>query len=294
MRTILLTVEYDGSRFCGWQRQPNVRTVQGVLESALTRLLGQEIRVDGASRTDAGVHALGQRATFSGEFGIPTDRIRPALNHLLRGRTLMPGPDSDVRVVSCEEKPDGFHARFDSVGKKYRYVIRNEEELPVFERNYCCQVPARLDLDRMKRAAKHLIGTHDFACFQAAGGTPRETTVRTIHGIRVRETGGSCEPGGSREPGESCDSRGRTITIEVSGDGFLYNMVRILSGTLIEAGLGKREPDSIPDLLLSKDRRQAGFTAPPGGLYLVEVYYGPEEPGRTPGPGTELENHKEG
>lgn len=262
MKNILLTIEYDGSGFSGWQRQPGVRTVQGTLEQALSKVTGETVRINGTSRTDAGVHALGQRATFSGNFGIPAERIPLAVNNLLRGRGMKPGTDADVRIVRAEEKPLSFHARFASKGKKYRYIIRNERELPVFCRNYCCHVPEPLNVERMNRASEYVCGTHDFACFQAAGGTPGESTVRTIWNLQIEER---------------YTESGRDVVIEVSGDGFLYNMVRILSGTLIEAGLGKRSPESLEEVIRSGDRRQAGFTAPPGGLYLVEVYYGGED-----------------
>jgi len=253
-RNILLTIEYDGTDFHGWQRQPGLRTVQGTIEDALSRVCGMPLTIDGVSRTDAGVHALGQRATFGGDFGIPTERIPLAVNNLLSE----PARESDIRIVSAADVQLGFHARFDSKGKKYRYVIRNEKDMPVFLRNYRYQVKEELDIGTMKQAAVYIEGTHDFACFQAAGGNPGETTVRTVHGLVLAEADGS---------------DGRDIIMEISGDGFLYNMVRIITGTLVDVGTGKLKPQEMTAILDGGDRRRAGHTAPPQGLYLVEVYY---------------------
>ena len=214
-RNILLTIEYDGTNFCGWQRQPGLRTVQGQLEQALTKVCGKEITLNGTSRTDAGVHALGQRASFRGEFGIPTDRIMLAVNNLLCGGMNVRGKCADVCIRDVREMPADFHARFDSKGKKYRYIIRNSGEMDVFARNYCYQIKSPLNLAAMQEAAALIVGTHDFACFQAAGGNPRETTVRTVFSLDVFR----------REVGD--------IAIEITGDGFLYNMVRIIAGTLV-------------------------------------------------------------
>lgn len=254
-RNILLTIAYDGTNFCGWQRQPAVRTVQGVLEEALTKVCRTEIRLNGTSRTDAGVHALGQRASFSGDFGIPTDRLARAVNNLLSSGQTYRTKSSDVRILEAREVDKGFHARFDSKGKRYRYVIRNQAEADLFSRNYAYHVKEPLDVEKMQAAAALIVGTHDFACFQSAGGTPRETTVRTVYRLDVTP----------RTNGE--------IWIEIAGDGFLYNMVRIIAGTLTEVGLGRKGPADIP-LILAEGRRQlAGHTAPAEGLYLVEVFY---------------------
>lgn len=255
-RNILLTIEYDGTDFCGWQRQPGVRTVQGQLEQVLTKVCGKEIKLNGTSRTDAGVHALGQRASFRGEFGIPTNRIMLAVNNMLCGGMNVRGKCSDVYIREVREMPAGFHARFDAKGKKYRYIIKNSGEMDVFARNYCYQVKTPLDLAAMEEAAALIVGTHDFACFQAAGGNPRETTVRTVFSLDVFR----------REDGD--------IAIEITGDGFLYNMVRIITGTLVEVGQGKKKPQEMPSIITSKERQRAGHTAPPEGLYLVEIYYG--------------------
>ena len=258
-RNILLTIEYDGTLFYGWQRQPEARTVQGELEKVLSKVCGTAVLLNGTSRTDAGVHALGQKASFKVKSGIPTEKIGTVVNNMLSGGKQSRNKCADVRITDVREVPDDFHARFCSKGKKYRYLIRNEAEPAIFERNYSYFVKEPLDLERMKKAAEYIKGTHDFACFQSAGGNPRETTVRTVYSLDVFHT-----------------SDGKTA-IEISGDGFLYNMVRIITGTLVEVGNGKREPEELERIIESGDRRNAGHTAPPEGLYLVEVYYDESE-----------------
>lgn len=253
-RNIFMTIEYDGSGFCGWQRQPNVRTVQGHLEEVLSHVCGTPIKINGTSRTDAGVHALGQCASFRGEFGIPTERIMLAANNILAGGRQALKGIGDVRITALCEMPQAFHARFSARGKQYRYLIRNLPEPDIFRRRYCYQVLQPLDIEAMRKAAAYIVGTHDFKCFQAAGGEEKETTVRTIYRLDI-------------------DRRGDDVVIEISGDGFLYNMVRIITGTLTEVGLGRRRPQELAGILASRDRQQAGHTAPATGLYLVEVYY---------------------
>ena len=256
-RNILLTIEYDGSEFSGWQRQPDRTTVQGTLEEVLSRAMGREVLINGTSRTDAGVHALGQRASFKGDFGIPTEKIKPVVNSLLAGRSggiAKMGRVGAIRIVDVEEKDPEFHARFDSRGKMYRYIIRNSEYVDIFSRKYSYQITEPLDVDAMNEAAAYIVGTRDFACFQAAGGNERETTVRTIYSLEVKR-------------------QGENVILEVSGDGFLYNMVRIITGTLVEVGLGIKKAAELEEIVAGADRRKAGHTAPPNGLYLVEVYY---------------------
>lgn len=250
----MLTIEYDGSGFSGWQRQPHARTVQGELEAVLSRVCSCEIALNGTSRTDAGVHALGQRASFKGDFGIPTEKIMLAANNLLAGGQNSQRGVGEVRIIDVCEKPADFHARFDSKGKTYRYIIRNAEQPDIFARNYCYQVKKELDIEAMRNAAEHIVGTHDFKCFQAAGGNERLTTVRTVHRLAIFR-------------------RGENVIIEVTGDGFLYNMVRIIVGTLVEVGLGKRQADELEVIIESGDRQKAGHTAPAEGLYLAEIYY---------------------
>ena len=253
-RNLLLTIEYDGSEFSGWQRQPERRTVQGELERVLSKVCGVPIQINATSRTDAGVHALGQRASFVLESGIPTDKVKLAANNILAGGKNLASQVGDVRILQVEEMPEDFHARFDSKGKKYRYIIDNGEDQNIFRRKYCYQIQKQLDVDAMKEAAKHIVGTHDFASFQSAGGQERETTVRTVFGLDVFRNG-------------------QDVVIEIAGDGFLYNMVRIITGTLVEVGLGKRKAEDLVEIIKSADRTKAGHKAPAEGLYLVEVYY---------------------
>ena len=244
LRNLLLTVEYDGSLFHGWQRQPGIRTVQGELEKVLSVLCAKEVTVDGTSRTDAGVHAYAQKVTLKGDFAIPTENIKRAANNLL---------DKDVRIVKVEEMADDFHARYSCKGKKYIYRILMDSP-SVFEKNYAWQINGRLNTELMRQAGAYIVGTHDFSCFQAAGGEEKETTVRTITALDISE-------------------EGNEVKISVAGDGFLYNMVRIITGTLVEVGLSSRAPGSLKETIESKDRTKAGLTAPPEGLYLAEVYF---------------------
>lgn len=253
MRNILLTIAYDGTGFCGWQRQPGQRTVQGELERVLSVLCGEQISLNGTSRTDAGVHAMGQRASFLGDFKIPTENIARAANNLLASG-LGPSGISDVRILAAKEVPLDFHARFSSHGKRYVYRIANGRAPDLFQRNYCYYIQNSLDVTAMQKAASAIAGEHDFRCFMAAGGKEMESTVRTIYRLSVER--------------QSDD-----VILTVEGNGFLYNMVRIITGTLVEVGLGKRAPEELPEIIGSRDRRRAGHTAPPRGLYLMEVFY---------------------
>lgn len=257
-KNLLLTIKYDGTGLFGWQRQPGKPTVQGLLEQAFSTVCKKTVRLHGCSRTDAGVHAYGQRASLFEEMGIPTDRLARVMNNRLsadqRGKRSV-GP---IEIIDVKEMSDGFHARFDAKGKKYIYKIRNTERPDLFQRNYCYSIGEFLDLDAMNRAGQLLEGTHDFQCFQASGGTERETTVRTIYSLGVSK-------------------RDENLTIEVVGDGFLYNMVRIITGTLVEVGQGRMQPRQIPEVIEAGDRKNAGHTAPPQGLYLAEIYYTEEE-----------------
>jgi len=253
MNNILLRIAYDGSDFHGWQKQPGQRTVQGELEEKLSSVLRAPVQLEGTSRTDAGVHALGQCATLRGDFGIPTGRIPIAVNNLL----------SDVRVLSAEDKPEGFHARFDAAGKTYVYRFAVSPPNEIFLRNYACLLANSPNIGNMSEAAEYIVGTHDFSCFRAAGGTEHESAVRTIFAARIMK-------GVATDPAGICYD---TIEAEVTGDGFLYNMVRIIAGTLLEAGFEKLAPKEIISIIASKNREKAGPTAPPQGLYLKEVYY---------------------
>lgn len=244
-RNILLTIQYDGTAYCGWQRQPDVRTVQGEVEKVLAKLCAMPVRVEGSGRTDGGVHALGQRATFHGVFSIPTERIAFA------GSNLLP---SDIRITEAMEVPRGFHARFSAKAKKYIYRIVNSSHKDPFRRNYVYFVPGELDEEAMRKAALKIVGMHDFKCFEAASSDPKEDTVRTVYSLEL-----------SRNEDE--------IKLEIVGSGFLYNMVRIITGTLLDVGAGKISAEDIPRIIEEKDRTLAGHTAPPQGLYLAEVYY---------------------
>lgn len=244
-RNILLTIQYDGTDFSGWQRQPDRMTVQGEIEKALSLICREDVTVAGTSRTDAGVHAYGQRAGFSGDYGIPTERIKKAVNGIL---------PASVRIVAAEERPENFHARFDAKGKRYIYRIINSTEEDPFKRNYYYHVAGSLDTAAMAEAAMAIEGTHDFRSFQASGGSERESTVRTVKSL-------------------SLSAENSEITVEIIGDGFLYNMVRIISGTLVDVGRNKIRAADIKTIIEKKDRTKAGHTAPPQGLYLAEVYY---------------------
>lgn len=259
-RNILLKIAYDGTDFCGWQRQPNVPTVQGEIERVLSILCSKDIVVNGTSRTDAGVHAFGQQASFCGEFAIPTGNIMRAANNLL---------DPAVQIVEVCEKPLDFHARFDSKGKTYIYKIYNSRRKDPFHRNGCYFVDKELNVEAMQQAAKHIVGTHDFKCFEAAGGQPRETTVRTVSDLKI--TARTLEDKSSKDDERWFEPK--EIVIEITGDGFLYNMVRIITGTLVEVGMGRIEADQVEEIVAGMDRTKAGHTAPPQGLYLKEIYY---------------------
>lgn len=268
MKNILLTLEYDGTNFAGWQVQPNHRTVQGELEKVLSSVCATKVQLNGTSRTDSGVHAYGQRANFKAELGIPTEKIMLAANHLLTGNQSSKEPSGDVRITAIEEKPMKFHARYDAVSKTYIYKIRNCADTDVFDRNYSYQITRPLNVEAMRKGAQKIVGTHDFKCFQSAGGKELETTVRTISNLEVYED--LLDEDGERQEGKPVD---KIITIVITGDGFLYNMVRIITGTLVDIGRGKIAAGKIPKIIEGKDRQKAGHTAPPQGLYLAEVYY---------------------
>ena len=271
MKNVLLKIQYDGTPFCGWQRQPEVETVQGEVERVLSILCAKPIEINGTSRTDAGVHAYGQQASFKEDFSIPVENIKRAANNLL---------NPAVSITEVTEADENFHARYDSKGKTYEYIILNRRERDPFMRNYSYHVDRLLDTDSMKKAMAYIEGTHDFNCFQAAGGDIRETTVRTVYSLEM-ETEPGCREMSQEEILEEKEKDKRwfppqKITVRITGDGFLYNMVRIIVGTLVDVGYGKIKPEDIPAVIESKDRRNAGHTAPPQGLYLKEIYYTPD------------------
>ena len=253
-RRILLITAYDGTNYCGWQVQKNGETIEGVLNRELSRLFGAEIAVIGASRTDSGVHALGNVAVFDTEARMPADKVAYALNSRLPG---------DIRIQRSLEVPPDFHPRKTACVKTYEYRILNREfELPS-ERLNSYFFRRELDVERMKAACPYFLGEHDFKSFCSIH-TQAETTVRTIYSLEVLEE-------------ELPDLGGRRIRIRVTGNGFLYNMVRILAGTLIQVGLGAYAPEDMEPVLAACDRQAAGPTAPAQGLTLIGMKY-PEYP----------------
>lgn len=249
MRTFKIIISYDGTDFSGFQRQANARSVQAEIEASLAPIEGAAVTVAGAGRTDAGVHALGQVASFKLTSAIAAGDLVQALNATL--------PD-DVRVLSAEQAVEGFHARFSARSKVYRYRISNTRLMSPFQRRFAWHISRRLDVGAMQQAGRELLGEHDFSCFQAKGGKVR-TATRTI-----------THSGWAEEP---LAGGGRLLTYEVGGTGFLKYMVRNVIGTLIEVGDGRRTAASLRDLLVSRNRAAAGPTAPPTGLYLVRVDY---------------------
>jgi len=270
--TFKVTLAYDGTDFVGWQRQASGTSVQGLLEHALLELDGHDVTVYGAGRTDAGVHALGQVASFALTRPIGAAELLRAVNARF--------PDS-VRVVSAEEVSASFHARFGATRKVYRYRIWNAELSSPFERAFSWHLPAPLDTDAMQEAAMALQGRHDFAAFQASDSTTR-TSVREVFLSAVLVNGRHCgadvdlrADGEGVPPAVSrCWPRGALIEYEVTGDGFLRHMVRNIVGSLVEIGRGRRPVEWITTVLAGRDRTLAGPTAPPHGLVLVSVEYG--------------------
>ena len=242
---VKLTIQYDGTRYDGWQRQGNTdNTLQGRLEGVLSRMVGKPVEIQGAGRTDAGVHARGQVASVHLPEGYPPQEVQNYLNRYL---------PEDVAVVDVVEVGERFHARLSATGKEYRYHIRMGSVPDVFARKYQYRVEEPLDLAAMERAAGYLTGKHDFRSF-CGNRRFKKSTVREVFHIGV----------------EVC---GSDLTLVYRGDGFLYNMVRILTGTLLEVGLGQRTPESMVDILEARERTAAGKTAPAQGLVLQEVYY---------------------
>lgn len=244
LRNIKLILEYDGTSYHGWQRQPNLPTVQEAVEESLSRLFKEEIKVIAAGRTDAHVHAKGQVINFKTRASLPIEAIKPALNSYL--------PD-DIRVKKAECVPLNFHARRDALKRTYRYIIYNHPFSSPFYRNFAWYIPDELSLEEMKKASRHLIGKHDFSSFQAQGSPA--PPVRRLERISIFK-------------------REKFIITELTADSFLYRMVRNIMGTLVEVGRGRLSPDEVRDILEAKDRKFAGPTAPPQGLYLMRVEYG--------------------
>ncbi|MGL4741506.1 MAG: tRNA pseudouridine(38-40) synthase TruA [Sarcina sp.] len=245
MRNIKLKLEYDGTNFCGWQRQKVGRTVEQTLSEAIEKLTGEKnIELFGSSRTDSGVHARGYVSNFHTNCKIPAERFKDALN------TKLP---EDLVALASEEVEDVFHARYMSIGKTYCYTILNRREPSALHRNNVFHYPGKLDIQSMKLACEPFIGKHDFEAFKSLGSSAK-TSVRTITDLHIEQ-------------------EEDFIKIYVSADGFLYNMVRIIAGTLLKVGSGKIKADKISEIILSKDRKRAGECAPAKGLCLEKVFY---------------------
>jgi tRNA pseudouridine38-40 synthase len=261
MRFFRLTIAYDGAGLVGWQRQASGSSVQGLLEAAAGELVGHDVAVTGAGRTDAGVHALGQVAGVALDRDIDAATLTRALNFRL---------PLQVRVVDAVEVEASFHARFDARGKTYRYHVWNGPVVPPTHRAFVWHVPLpELDVEAMNRAAHALEGSHDFAAFQSLG-TELSTTERVVFSSAVRTVAAAADTGLAAGLEASA---GTLIAYEVSGSGFLRHMVRSIAGTLIDIGRGRRDPGWMREVLASRDRAQAGQTAPAEGLFLVRVDY---------------------
>lgn len=244
MRNIVLTLSYDGTEYHGFQRQENGITIQQVVENAIKKVTGETLSITGCSRTDAGVHATEYVCNFRTESSVPADKFCFALNSYM--------PDDVSCIASCEAAED-FHARYSAKSKTYTYTIYNApHKNPVLCR-FAWHYPIKIDIEKMKIAAAEIVGTHDFKAFMASGGQ-QKTTVKTVNFLDI-----------------TTDEK--RIFITINADGFLYNMVRIIAGTLVYAGTGKINPEDVPDIIKSGDRVRAGITAPPQGLCLKKVLY---------------------
>ncbi len=240
-----IILQYEGTKYQGWQRQDSTdNTIQGKLEALLTKMCGEPVEIQGSGRTDAGVHAFGQVANFHGKTELSTEEIMEYMNRYL---------PEDIGVIKVEQVAERFHSRLNAKGKVYRYRVMTGNVPHVFDRKYVYEHPERLDVAAMCKAAEQLLGTHDFKSFTSIK-RGKKSTVRTIESIEIVQAGDE-------------------ISFTYKGDGFLYHMVRILTGTLLEVGEGKRSFEEIPEILEAKNRENAGFLAPAKGLALMEVFY---------------------
>ena len=240
---IILFIQYNGKNFCGWQIQPNERTVQQEIEQAIFNLTGSRFNLSASGRTDSGVHALCQVAHFDYDGSIPPERFAPALN------TMLPG---DVKIIASQKAPKDFHSRFSAKKKTYRYTFYvSEVELPLYE-SFAERIE-KVDLDKMNLACEKIIGEHDFKCFLASNSSVKDT-VRTVYSCKLKQ-------------------KDKLITLTISGNGFLYNMVRTIAGTLYFVGLGKITPEEVGEIIASKNRQKVGKTLPAKGLVLQKVEY---------------------
>ncbi len=244
MRNIKLIIEYDGKGFNGWQKQPDKLNIQGEIEKAISEITGEQIELIASGRTDRGVHSLGQTANFKTNSSIPIEKFPIAINSKLK---------KSIVIKNAEEVDERFHSRYSVKSKTYRYTINNSKYGSAIYRNMEFHFSQKLDVNKMKQACEYFEGEHDFKAFKASG-TSSKSSVRTIYKADVFE-------------------EGDRIFIELTGNGFLYNMVRIIAGTLLEVGLGKILPKEIPNIIESKDRTQAGKTLPANGLCLMRVEY---------------------
>lgn len=244
MRNIKILIEYDGKQYYGWQKQPNKTTIQSEIEKAIFKVTGEEVKVNSSGRTDTGVCAYGQVANFKIKSDINIEKIPLALNAHLK---------KSIIIKEAQEVDDSFHARYCCKGKKYMYVINNSKYGSAINREREFHVSQKLDIDSMKKAIKFFEGTHDFKGFKSSG-TCSKDTIRTIYEANLKYL----------------DEK---IYITLKGNGFMYNMVRIIAGTLLDVGLGKIKAEDIPNIIEEKQRKKAGKTLPAQGLYLMEVYY---------------------
>jgi tRNA pseudouridine38-40 synthase len=244
MKNIKLIIEYDGTHYSGWQRQKNGTSIEETVEQAIMKILNEDIKLIGSSRTDAGVHSKGQTVNFTTISNIPVDRLPAAFNSQL---------PKDIAVTKAEEVSLDFHSRYSSRGKLYTYTILNRKSPPAIFRNFVAHCPFDLNYDLMLYASRYFIGTYDFSAFKSTGSSVK-TSIRTISLLELVK-------------------KDDTITMFIEADGFLYNMVRIIAGTLMDVGRGRIPSESIPEIIFSKDRKRAGQTAPAAGLCLEKVYY---------------------
>ena len=244
MRNIKLVIEYDGTNYAGWQRQNDVPTIQGKVENAISKITSEVVQIIGCSRTDAGVHAKGYIANFYTSSRIQEKKFKAAINSRL---------PKDIIILDSSEVEEAFHSRYNSKGKTYSYTILNSVDSIAIGKDYVYHYKYPLNVDKMQKGAKYLLGKHDFSTFKSMGSSVK-TSVRTVTELNVIKDG-------------------NLIRIYASADGFLYNMVRIMVGTLIDVGSGKTNPETVSEILMAKDRSRARVCAPPQGLCLEKVYY---------------------
>ena len=260
---IRLDVAYEGTRYAGWQIQPDRPTVQSALEDALRRVYGRHMRLAGASRTDAGVHALQQVAHFNtqpDDVAVPPEKVREATQRYL---------PNDIAILATREQPEDWHSIASVTSKRYRFLIWEAEHAHPMLSRFTWRVPIGLDLAAMQQAATEIVGTHDFACFETTGA-PRKSTVRTIYELTLREVQPGLPYSDVPVPGHIA---GRLLELQIEGDGFLYNMVRTIAGTLVKVGRGRWDAGDVARIIASADRNLAGETAPAAGLCLMRVRY---------------------